>query len=372
MWLLVVAACVPMTTSQAFAGDWSLKFLSSSTAIADDNVNLGKTDRDSALVVSQTINVDLLADARTYEIEFSPILNLQKTSFSEGGDEVDFFPSASLSLRKSLKNTSFTIDTYVARSEASANELVDDVVHQNKGDRLDSSVIGNVTHKLDDRDSLVWTSSVRLVDFTLQSTELVPFTSVGSSIGWRRQLTELVDTGFSVGAENFNPDSATEGETLVYRSTASVNARMTKRLSAMGSLGASLLADEGDKTKVNFNFALGADYKIRDTNYSLNAAYDVLPTQGGNFENTLSTRAIVNHQVNDLTSLSILAAYSLQTGSSSQDSSALTLTPSLYYQLSQEWKSSLSYRFIHSDDGGERAYSNALMVNLSYGRDLLP
>ena len=63
---------------------------------------------------------------------------------------------------------------------------------------------------------------------------------------------------------------------------------------------------------------------------------------------------------------------SIQNDEEEGDSRALTVSPSLSYQLSRDWTSSLSYRFIPTDDETETAHSNAVTLSLSYGTFLLP
>ncbi len=80
----------------------------------------------------------------------------------------------------------------------------------------------------------------------------------------------------------------------------------------------------------------------------------------------------MSHEVNDLTTLGFNATYATQTDSDNAESSAFTLSPSLSYRLSEDWTSSLSYRFIDTKDETETAYSNAVTLTLSYGTFLLP
>ena len=80
----------------------------------------------------------------------------------------------------------------------------------------------------------------------------------------------------------------------------------------------------------------------------------------------------MNHQVNDLLSLGLSSSYVFQKDEEEGDSRAFTISPSLNYQLSDDWSSSLSYRFIETEDETETAYSNAVTLSLSYGTFLLP
>ena len=127
-----------------------------------------------------------------------------------------------------------------------------------------------------------------------------------------------------------------------------------------------------DSTTADVIFNVGADYKLKTTSYNFSAARDLAPSQDGSLQDTYSLRFGVNHQVNDLLSLGLTSGYTLQKDDEEGDSSAFTVSPSLNYQLSRDWTSSLSYRFIHTDDETETAYSNAVTLSLSYGTFLIP
>jgi predicted porin len=107
-------------------------------------------------------------------------------------------------------------------------------------------------------------------------------------------------------------------------------------------------------------------------NSSFSAARDLTPSQDGSLNDRYSTRLAVTHQVNDLTTLGVFATYSFQTDSDNEESSAFTISPSLSYQLSQDWSTAISYRYVQTEDDIEKAHSNAVTLSLSYGTFLLP
>jgi hypothetical protein len=119
-------------------------------------------------------------------------------------------------------------------------------------------------------------------------------------------------------------------------------------------------------------FNVGGDYKLKNTSYTFSAARDLAPSQDGSLEVTYSARLGVSQQMNDLMTLGFSSSYVLQNDEEEGDSSAITVSPSLNYKLSRDWSSSLSYRFIRTDDDTETAHSNAITLSLSYGTFLLP
>lgn len=372
LWLLEVAAAVVALGVPALASNWSAEFGSTQGLIFDDNVDLNQSNRDAVLTSSKSVNLDLLAKAKTYKIELTPALGVQKTFFSRESDDWSFSPSSTLALSKYSKLTTYDLVASFSMHEVSANELVDDFVSVEEGDQLSYAISSAITRKVNERNSLIWANSANLVDYTNPSEDLVPFISLRTSGTWRRDLTELVASNVTLSVEYYDPDSATEDDRLLYRSTAGFNARLSKRLSVSAALGAVLLdpEDEGPTADVIFN--VNADYKLKDTSYSLAASRDLSPTQDGDLADRYSSRFGISHQVNDAMTLGVFAAYSFQKDSDNEETSALTISPSISYQLSEDWSSSVSYRYIETDEDDEKAHSNAVTLSLSYGTFLLP
>ncbi len=367
--------CVAVTiavSTPALAADWSLKFGSSESLTLDDNIGLGEIERDTALSSSTAFNLNLLAKAKTYTIEFTPAVSVQKTFFNQNPTSWGYFPSATLALGKTSKLTTYDLVSAISREAASTNELIDGIVTSNKGDKLTYSVRGSISHRLSDRDTLTWSNSANMTDYTLASTSLVPSSTLSSSATWNRLLTELVTADLSGSAEYYKPDSLTVDGRIVYRTSASLNAKLTKRLSVSGMAGAVFLDPEGLGLTADMVFRLGADYKLKDTGFSLSAERNISPSQNGSLLDSYSTRFSVSHQVNDLVKLGMSGSYSFQYAADNTKSSALSLSPSISYQLAKDWSSTLSYRFIQSDSPTTSAHSNAVTLNLSYGTTLLP
>jgi hypothetical protein len=374
-WLLQTLAAVVALSGPVFAADWSLNFGASESLSLNDNIDLDEFNRDAGLITFTSFNFDLLGKARTYEIEFTPVLGWQKTYFSQDPDDDkwSFLPSAALDFRKSGKRTDYDLLASFARTEANSDELLEGIASTNEGDQLTYLLGATLTHKVNEQNSLVWANTATMVDFTEPSADLVPYVDLNSTGTWRRQLTELVASDFLVGVEYYNPDSISQSASMIYRSRVGLDARLTKRLSVNGNVGVALQdpVDSGPTLGPIFNIA--ADYKLKTTSYSLSAGRDLSPDlEDGILQSTLTASLGVSHQVNDLTTVGVAVGYSIQSGSGDPTTSALIITPTLNYQLSQDWQSALSYQFIQSDDAGTPAHSHAVSLTFSYGTVLLP
>ena len=371
-WFLQLSAVVLTVSAPALAADWSLKFGASEFLTFDDNLDLDEHNRDAGLISSTSFDLNLLATAKTSKIGFAPRVSVQKTFFSQEPDEWSYFPSGTLSLSKWSKLTTYDLVASFSRSEASSNELVEGVFTEDEGDQLNYAVTGTITHKLNERNTLIWSNAASLVDYTLPSDDLVSSFTATSTGTWRHDITELVSTSLTGSAQYYDPDSATVDERLMYRATAGINARLTKRLSVSAAAGAVLLDPLDDSVTADVIFNVGGDYKLKSTSYTFSAARDLAPSQDGSLEDTYSARLGVSHQVNDLLTLGLSSSYVFQNDEDEGDSHAFTVSPSLHYQLSRDWTSSLSYRFVQTDDETETAHSNAVTLSLSYGTFLLP
>jgi hypothetical protein len=372
LWFLPLGAAALAVSVPALAADWSLKFGASESVTVDDNLDLDDEPRDAGLILSNSYDLNLLATGKTSKLGFAPRVNIQKTFFSEEPDEWSYFPSGSLFLSKWTDLTVFDLVASYSRSEASSNELVDDIFTEDEGDQLNYSVTGTITHKLNERNTLLWSNDANMVDYTLPSDDLVPSFTATSTGTWRHNVTQLVSTSLTGSAQYYDPDSNTVDERMVYRATAGINARLTKRFSVSAAAGAVFLDPFEDNLTADVIFNVGGDYKLKATSYTFSAARDLAPSQDGTLEDTYSARLGVNHQFNDALTLGLSTSYVLQNDEDEGKSTAFTVSPSLSYQLSRDWTSSLSYRFIHTDDQTEIAYSNAVTLSLSYGTFLLP
>lgn len=371
-WLLRAGAAALVVSVPAVAADWSLKFGASESLSLNDNIDLTETERDAALATSTSINFDLLAKARTYELEFSPVLGLSRTFFTQTPDDWSHLPSATLAYRKFTKLTDYDLSASFARTEASSDELLDGIISTNEGDQLTYTVGATATHRVNRRNTLIWANTASLVDFTIPSDDLVPYVDFNSTGTWRRQLTERADADLSAGVEYYDPDSDVDSAAIAYRSGVGLNARLSGRLSVNGRVGIVAWDPEDSGLTLGPTFNVAAAYKLKETSYALSAGLDLSPDKDGELHNALSSSVSVSHQVNDLLNLGAAATYAYQFPDGEPDASVFTISPSLNYRLSEDWTSGLSYKYVQSDDAGILAHSNAVTLTLSYGTVLLP
>jgi hypothetical protein len=354
----------------AFAGDLSLKFGSFETIKLTDNLELSESNRDAALTTSTGFSLDMLNLGKTYKMEFTPGLSIQRTFFDEDPSGWKYYPSAGLAFSKSTKLTTYDLTASVSQSQATTNDLVEDIVTTNKGDRLDYSVGASISHKLNNSDFVSWSNFGRVTDYTLTSPSLVPYREFTSEARWHHQLSELIATDLVGSANYYDPDFGS-GRRL-YRSSLGVNARLTKRLTIDGTVGAIFLETDDSGLTVDALLSMAATYALKDTILNASISRSISPGINGNLLDSYSARLGATHQVNDLTSVGISTGYTLQSSNGGSKSSAFSISPSLKYQLAPDWSSVVAYQFTHTNGKITSAYSNAVTLSLSYNTTLLP
>ena len=370
--LFVNIAVMVMWTSHASAVDWSLKLGASQSLTVNDNINLAAIARDTAVQTISQFNFDLLGKSKSYEIEFAPSINVEKTFFGETTNEWAYQPAARLDFRKMGKVSTVDVFASFARRDASSNQLLRDILTTNEGEQLIYSTGALTTDKINGQNTVEWSNVASVVDYTIPSDDLVPSVDLNSTITWRRQFSQLVGADFSGGIEYYQPKSEAISDAWGYRSSIGAHVRLTKRLTVNGNAGVVLWNPVGAQPIIGPRLSVSADDSFKDTNFAASAVLDLSPGTDGKIINTFSTQITVAHKVNDLLSLGLTGQYSMDWSSGSGTSRVLIISPSLNYQLSQNWKSSMSYQFVQSDDSGTAAYSNAVTLSLSYGGVVLP
>ena len=215
---------------------------------------------------------------------------------------------------------------------------------------------GTITHKVNERNTLIWSNAASLVDYTLPSDDLVPSldADVDGHLAAARSR-ELVSANLGgLGAVLRSRFATVESAAPLPR----------RRLGSMpGSPSASRLRERSGVV-VSIPKMAGlplvpssmssADYKLKKTSYSFSAARDLSPSQDGQLNDRYSARFGVSHQVNDLTDAwgsppPTPTRFQMR----SADASAFTISPSLSYRLSQDWIP-VNLLPLHRDRGRDR------------------
>jgi hypothetical protein len=407
---LVPLAGFLLMSSAAHAADWSIKANLSETLQFSDNNNFVDPDvvptptianpnpvapkKDSAVTVTKSASVDVLAEAKTYLLRLSPGVSASADFFLRDQDvDWDLFPSITAEARKTTKFTTYGISASASRAKIASGDVLSDrpnsvgqfdiLAEGESGAQIAYNVGTSIDHKLSPLDTLSWTTSYSTVDYDLNRNTLQEYTSYGTTLSWSRQLTELTTMNLSGSVEFYNPrgrldpirirNNEQAEDRWTFSPNLSVNTRLTKRVSAGANIGAAIIDEKGRDATVNWLAGVNVGYTLNETQLSWALSRNSTTQTDGTVQANYSASFKAQHQVNELTALNVASTYTLTPGEDgSPDEHAFSFAPAISYKFAKDWNSSLSYEFNMLDDGQSEIYENSVFLNVSYGYTLLP
>jgi hypothetical protein len=148
---------------------------------------------------------------------------------------------------------------------------------------------------------------------------------------------------------------------------------LTKRLTANGSLGITLIDEQGGSLSNSFIYALSATYNMKNTVFTGGVSRNFSVNKDGDNESTYDFKLGMSQNINDLSSWGVSANYvfSPQPGNQ-KDSTGFFLTPYLSYKPAKDWNTKLSYQYANTDEDNEHIIENSVLFTVSYNKTLLP
>lgn len=361
-----------LLTLPAHAADWTIKAGASENLTLDDNIGMGTVTRDAAIYTSSAFNLDFLATAKTYQMHFSPSLNASRQFFTVTPDTWKVFPTGTFSFTKNTKLTDYAFNATVTRTKATTNDLIDDVIVNQKGDRLAYNFSGSVSHRMTKRDSFSWVNTVNATDYTITSPSLTPYRTYTSQLSWNHTINRLVSGSLNASADLYVPDGVGSKKRRTYRVGAGLNAQLTERLSINASGGLLTIDEQSSPRSSDFYATLAGTYALKDTSFKFVVSRDISPGVNGNLLDRWLMSMNASHQINDNLSTGLVSNYTIQKNATGGHDRAFSISPNLSYQLTRDWSTSVSYRYRRVWQAGEPAYSNAVTFNLAYSSTIMP
>lgn len=379
--LAASAICAP-----AIAGDWTLRTNLSETFSANDNFDFIKDPDGSVFGLNSKIGLTAEYRSHVDELTLDGALGYQ-TYFGNAGNIPDdrLMPSFNASYLRRGKTTDFSAGaSYVYEPASTTNTGLEIPGTEQAGDRATLSANTSVAYKINARNSLTLAARLSKTDFYNAAPADVPFTTVGSTLTWKRSLSKRVDYSLSNSIDWYSYDDAVNRERLYYVLRGGLSARLSHRLTATAGLGGTLgnvrrdelfpIGSRSSTTSVGTLADAGFTYALKTGSIGGTVSYGLTPDENGKFSNNLNFGASYNYTVNDHTSLRLGAQYQLSdsaiNGSLANDT--FSISPSLSYSLARDWMLSASYQFARQDDEQGIAYQNAVYLTLSRNYVLLP
>lgn len=261
------------------------------------------------------------------------------------------------SIEKKDTDSTYRLAASRRTSQTATLQLAETGVNTIGGETTATFVDALLTHQLSGLDALSWVTRVSTVQFsgTTTGANSSDFVTTGA---WQHRLTPLTSITPTIQYELLTYDNEAKTQVEFWRGWFGFNSRLTKRLTATGSIGLTRLelAQSAPANTPNPSLQLGGiattwigdillTYQLtaRD-NVTLAAARSVSPDTFGQIREIDIVGTILTHRINNSSSLAFSAQASHQV--------AITSTTDLYsssitysYQLTRDWYTDLSYRF---------------------------
>jgi hypothetical protein len=372
-----------VSAGPAGAADWSLKYNTTTDLEFNDNLTGVTDNKDFGLKLSTQSSLDLLARTKTQLFRISPAVTTRRTYMASYDSNYDIFPSLGIGYNYDGKRTSFGIDAYVAQAAIRSDNLLivngQTVLDKDRVPVKLSTENGNefnyganifVARKLTLRDTITWNAGFAAVDYSIDTNTLDPNTTVTSSLNWQHNLTKLISTTAAMGISYYRPDKHAEDDRITYSPSLSLNAQLTKRFSGTASAGLSITDPSHGNSTVSAVGSLSGTYQLKRSKISASVSRDISNATDGDLRDRYSAQLNVTHSVNDLMTLTLAAGYAVSPIDNEPDEQSFFVSPALNYQLSKDWTTSLSYTLSEEYDG-QTVWTNAVLFNVSYGKNLL-
>lgn len=231
--------------------------------------------------------------------------------------------------------------------------------------------------RLDQRNSLSASASVRQLEYDKTTETLQPTRTIGGSLSWSHALNARSNAGLSWGFQHFWSDREDQSDTISTNLSAQYSIQATPRHRLSASAGLSYVDDEGGD--VGFTGGLNLGYSpTNDTSMGFGINQGVDQNDFGQVQTVTQARASLSHRINSVSSFNLGSALSADApiGSGGEDNYSLTLQAQYAHRISDDWRFSIGYGFRIEGEvdspTDDLSGTNRVFLNFSRNFDLLP
>lgn len=271
--------------------------------------------------------------------------------------------------QKHTKLSTVDVSTSFSRQDASTTELDESGVVTVGAARMSRSVKASFKRDLDPRNTISIGASASKTSYT-GDPALVGSTRFGFSGTWGHKLTKLTDIDAVIAYERFDADDVTKADNNIYRATAGVASKLTKRLSVAGAAGVSLVHPDAGTSAASAVARIGLDYVAKNTTVSFSAAREASPSSLGVVESTTTLGVNVAHRINEMSSATFSARFKAFT-SSSGPRDVLIISPAYSRRLSDDADVQFLYAFTRREDLSGVASSHRFVMKFVRRLDII-
>jgi hypothetical protein len=409
----VASVCLSISSSRAFAVDWSANASLSETTELNDNQFLRSNFAGGTLGSYSTITANASARTPTSRLDLNGDVTYNKywgpgavgalTETYTGGMRAHYETFDQYANRQYLDTSWRTASTSLA--------ILSDLGIQTQaaGNIDTTALLGGLERSLSASD-FVSLSGGSVLTYFDPSSGGTQFLDTTANLNWRHRLSSLASFSIASGAEWLSYDNARQTNTIILRNTAAFDLAVTPLIDVHASAGAAIVQVNqrailgtpielapfstspvilGSGAVVGFIGDMSIIYRIlKSTTLTLTAAQSVGPSVVGSLFETDAIRAGLTYAINPLSSLALSASISRLTGGGVSD--FISATIGYNRALTREWNASLTYRYLHRSatsgttsgfdpvtgfpviTGNAPAASNGVMLTVSRNVSVLP
>jgi hypothetical protein len=354
-----------MVPSVAFAYDWSIK--ASESEIVELNSNQFLRSSPSGSVGSYTtLNADAQARTPTTKFNFSGDGTYRKYWGPGAAGTASEFLNYGFRTRYEVQEKSRFDREYVEaswRQQSTALALLNDlgvsVPVSGFIDRLTAS--GGIDRSITNIDTISLMATSTRTSYEPSSGGL-PYTDTVARGSWRRSLSPVTSINLSSEYELLEYGNAFNTQIQIFRNQTGFDVTLSPLLSFRANAGAAYLVTDRGVSSSPIGGVLSATplsstvldwigdavltYRmLKSTTLSISASQSVGPSIVGSLIKRDSITASLSHSLNSRTTLSFSANGNRQISSTTTDFASASATYS--YNVSREWLTSLTYRYLH-------------------------
>jgi hypothetical protein len=365
--ILAVSLCLSISTTRAFAYDWSVNSSLSETVELNSNQFLSSMLAGGTLGSYSTLTANAQARTPTSRFIFDGDITYQKYwgPGTEGIPQTEFRQDGVKARYETTGKdpTDLTYGEVSFRESSTALAILSNLgIATNAQGFIDTSTIrGGVERNLTPLDFATLSARSTYTNYDPPNGG-TPFTDSLVTGTWRHRLNSILAvTGLSE-VEWLSFNNATQTNIVILRDTIGVEATLSPLLSFHGTAGIGYVKAEQNATATSsvplaiagpssgsvadFITDMGLSYRMfKDTTLTLFGSQSISPSVIGSLQKVTSVGAGLSQIINSRSSLSFAASATRQISTSSSDFYSASVTYS--YQLAREWNSQISYRHLH-------------------------
>ena len=346
----------------ARAGDWSLQ--STVTGKTDLNDNFRLKPVSSGVVVGSLTDINADLAYSTHNSRFDLIGDLAYQKYLGPADVAAFdhlTPHLTAKYNVRGKTDSLDLAANYSVDDASTVDPLDPLGFIKGINRTVWSGSISYTKKLDARNSVGTSESLQDVIYSDTSTGAKPSLTANMSAFWNYRLTKSTDLRTSVNYQWQNIYSAPFTTNISYGIRSDLTSQITKNLKLKLGGGPRF----SNTSSVGFVADAGLDYQYKRGSIGLTLSQSFDPSALGVLQQHTSIGISANNQYNEETTLGLSAQYRFTTGLGAADSNAITINPTLKYQIARNWSMLTGYQWTRSESITGVAFADDIYLSFT-------